>query len=103
MTQSDIREQKNFKRALLDFKKACSIEKMSKLSYNHMGLCLNAIGSAYEAIDSHAKAISIDAEFKEAWLNMAQAYKDLGIFDKSEQLFTKVFFSFFWKFYSLMN
>jgi Tfp pilus assembly protein PilF len=55
-----------------------------------MGLCLNAIGSPYEAIDAHAKAIQIDADFKEAWTNMAQAYKDLGVHDKAEQLFTKV-------------
>ena len=51
--------------------------------------CLHLV-ERMQAIDAHAKAISIDSEFKEAWANMAQAYKDLGIYDKAEQLFTKV-------------
>ena len=54
-----------------------------------MGLCYNAIGSCKEAIESHLKSISLDKKFKEAWANMAQAFKDLGNYEKSEQYFSK--------------
>lgn len=40
-------------------------------------------------MESHARATSIDPTFKEAWANMAQAYKDYGNFEKAEQLFLK--------------
>ena len=47
--------------------------------------------SDYQAIDAFAKAVSIDEKYKEAWCNMGQTYKELGIYEKAEQLFNKVF------------
>jgi tetratricopeptide (TPR) repeat protein len=82
-------KQKNFKRALDDFKEATKFDHSNKLTWNHMGLCFNAIGNCKEAVEAHMKAISLDRTFKEAWANMAQAYKDWGNYEKSEQFFTK--------------
>eukprot|EP00026_Physarum_polycephalum_P002160 Phypoly_transcript_02165.p1 GENE.Phypoly_transcript_02165~~Phypoly_transcript_02165.p1 ORF type:complete len:924 (+),score=154.83 Phypoly_transcript_02165:113-2884(+) len=79
----------NYRRALADFKQAATLDKQGKLSWNHMGLCLNALGMAHEAIEAHARAIGIDPQFKEAWANMAQASRDLGMHEKAAQLFDK--------------
>jgi len=100
-------KQKNFKRALDDFKEATKFDHSNKLTWNHMGLCFNAIGNCkevrtrnvswesritdtdFQAVEAHMKAISLDRTFKEAWANMAQAYKDWGNYEKAEQFFTK--------------
>jgi len=60
---------------MVDFKKAVGLAPTSKLSWNHLGLCLCALGRVHQAIKSHKKATSQDQNFKEAWANMAQAYK----------------------------
>lgn len=39
---------KNYRRALEDFRKATVIDRMDKVSWNHMGLCLTAIGKPLE-------------------------------------------------------
>src|SRR5690348_7476371 len=51
---------------------------MSKLSWNHLGLCLNALGRPMEAIHAHKRALELDPAFREALANIGQAYKDYG-------------------------
>ena len=51
---------------------------MSKLSWNHLGLCLNALGRPMEAIHAHKRALELDPGFREALANIGQAYKDYG-------------------------
>lgn len=51
---------------------------MSKLSWNHLGLCLNALGRPMEAIQAHKRALELDPAFREALANIGQAYKDYG-------------------------
>lgn len=51
---------------------------MGKLSWNHLGLCLNALGRPMEAIHAHKRALELDPAFREALANIGQAYKDYG-------------------------
>eukprot|EP01094_Clydonella_sp_ATCC50884_P015076 TRINITY_DN25658_c0_g1_i1.p1 TRINITY_DN25658_c0_g1~~TRINITY_DN25658_c0_g1_i1.p1 ORF type:complete len:815 (-),score=165.27 TRINITY_DN25658_c0_g1_i1:123-2273(-) len=76
-------KQKNYLRALSDFRRAVEIEPNAALSWNHAGLCLNAVGRAQEAIDAHKRAMQINPQFKESLVNMGQAYKELGMGDEA--------------------
>jgi Flp pilus assembly protein TadD len=51
---------------------------MGKLSWNHLGLCLNALGRPGEAIRAHKRALELDPAFREALANIGQANKDYG-------------------------
>jgi tetratricopeptide (TPR) repeat protein len=82
-------KRKNYMRALLDFRAALSHDVSSKLSWNHLGLCLNTLGRSDEAIKAHRRAVELDAHFKEAWANMAQANKDLGNFERADKIFAR--------------
>lgn len=65
-------------RASEDFKKATSLDVTNKLSWNHLGLCLNALGRPCEAIKAHKRALELDPSFREALANIGQAHKDYG-------------------------
>lgn len=43
-----------------------------------------------QAIDAHSRVVILDENFKEGWVNMGQAWKELGNYEKAEQLFQKV-------------
>jgi len=75
---------------LKDFDAASKIDHSNKLTWNHLGLCFNAIGKPKEAIEAHRKALSLDKNFKEAITNLAQAYKDWGKSEEAEKHFSKV-------------
>lgn len=70
--------QRNFLRARDDFKRATTLDPTGKLSWNHFGLCLNALGRPLEAIAAHKRALELDSSFREAIANIGQAHKDYG-------------------------
>eukprot|EP01104_Vermistella_antarctica_P011610 TRINITY_DN3259_c0_g1_i1.p1 TRINITY_DN3259_c0_g1~~TRINITY_DN3259_c0_g1_i1.p1 ORF type:complete len:828 (-),score=152.43 TRINITY_DN3259_c0_g1_i1:364-2847(-) len=79
---------KNYSKALSDFENASRLDASNPLSWNHMGLCLNGIGNPTAAIAAHKHAIELKPDFKEAFANMAQAYRDNGDFQNAEKYFS---------------
>lgn len=47
------------------------------------GLSLFNQGRVREAVDQFTKAIALDPRYREAWINRAKAYTDLGLSDKA--------------------
>ena len=79
----------NYVRATSDFREATRLHPLRATSWNSLGLCLTATGSAADAIDACARAVTIQPTFKEAWINIGQVWRELGVFDKALQLFEK--------------
>lgn len=82
-------KQKNFKRALDDFVNASKFDHSNKMTFNHMGLCYNALGQCSDATEAYLKALSLDPNFKEAHTNMGITYKDWGNTDKALEYFAR--------------
>jgi len=80
---------KDYRRAAKDFRAVTALDASHKLSWNHLGLCLNALGDSSAALASYRRALEIDPEFKEAYSNMAQSYKDYGDYTQAEKFFNK--------------
>lgn len=82
-------KQKNFKRALDDFLSASKFDHSNKMTWNHMGLCYNALGQCADAFEAYLKALSLDPAFKEALTNIGIACKDWGKADKALEYFER--------------
>jgi tetratricopeptide (TPR) repeat protein len=80
---------KDYRRAAADFRTVTNLDAAHKLAWNHLGLCLNALGDVPAALDAYRRAIAIDPQFKEGYSNMAQSYKDFGDYEKAERFFSK--------------
>jgi len=72
-----------------DFKRASEFDESNYLTWNHYGLCLNALGDSEQAITCYQRATQLSPTFKEAWTNMAQAHKELGHGREAEFFFNK--------------
>lgn len=79
----------DYQSAMKDLEQSVSIAPDNKIAHNTIGMCLNALGESILAIDSYQLSLDIDSNFTEAWINMAQAYRDWGIHDKAEVYFSK--------------
>ena len=79
---------KNYRKALTDFQESLKYED-NYLSFNHLGLCYNALGQPKEAMSCFDKALDKAPSFKESWANLGQSYKDVGDFEKAYKMFTK--------------
>jgi tetratricopeptide (TPR) repeat protein len=78
----------NHRRALVDFRAAAKSSgthghttngNSLAVLWNYIGLCENALGNNLKAVQSYKKAIKFDGNFKEAYVNMGQAYRDYGM------------------------
>jgi tetratricopeptide (TPR) repeat protein len=52
---------------------------------NSLGICLRKLGRTTEALDAYARAIELNRNFVQAYLNLAQLSADLEIFDQAER------------------
>ncbi|XP_035680932.1 suppressor of RPS4-RLD 1-like [Branchiostoma floridae] len=83
----------HFKRAdkvLLVKQKQGELDKsQAKTLWNAMGLCQNSLGYCMDAVVTYQRALNLDPDFRESIVNMAQAYKDYGNFEKADELFAR--------------
>eukprot|EP00943_MAST-04B_sp_MAST-4B-sp1_P007832 g7832.t1 len=56
--------------------------------WNYVGLCENAVGSNLVAVKAYQNALKYDSNFKEAIVNMGQAYRDYGMASEAAAQFT---------------
>ncbi|KAH3766781.1 TPR repeat protein [Pelomyxa schiedti] len=75
----------NYTRAMQDFKQILAIQPGRPGTWNNLGMCLATIGSPRLSIDAHARAVAFDPHYREAWSNISQAWKELGVFKKAAQ------------------
>eukprot|EP00058_Branchiostoma_floridae_P011638 XP_002597126.1 hypothetical protein BRAFLDRAFT_76343 [Branchiostoma floridae] len=61
----------------------------AKTLWNAMGLCQNSLGYCMDAVVTYQRALNLDPDFRESIVNMAQAYKDYGNFQKADELFAR--------------
>ena len=63
----------------------------SKLAvyWNYVGLCENAIGKNLVAVEAYKEALKYDAQFKEALVNMGQAFRDYGMAQQAQVQFER--------------
>jgi tetratricopeptide (TPR) repeat protein len=78
---------KAFSRAIQDFTRASECDPTDIASLSFLGLCLNSNGRCLEAAKVFEKVTKIDSNHREAWCNMAQAYRDWGDIDNAEKCF----------------
>ena len=57
--------------------------------WNYVGLCENAIGNNLIAVEAYQNALKYDKKFKEAIVNMGQAYRDYGMAPEAKEQFIK--------------
>jgi tetratricopeptide (TPR) repeat protein len=59
-------------------------------TWNFIGMCENGLGNSPKALESYKKARELDPKLKEAVINTAQAYRDLGMAKEAEIWFSHV-------------
>ncbi|BFU19319.1 TPR repeat protein [Entamoeba histolytica HM-1:IMSS-B] len=82
---------KNYEKGRADFREAVRKNSMDFNSWNHLGLNNNALGLVAEAADAYARALQIKDDFIECYVNLAQLHKDAGNFQRSKDVFNKLF------------
>lgn len=82
-------KQKNYKRALKDFQDAIALDESNSTNWNHAGICLTTIGQAAQALHCLKKAVQLNPRYKEAFLNIGQAHKELGCFEEANTFYSK--------------
>jgi tetratricopeptide (TPR) repeat protein len=92
----------NYTRALADFRAAIHLTTHARIDqrgngakstqslpvlWNYVGLCENSLGNNMAAVKAYKQALKEDPTFKEAWVNMAQAYRDFGLANEASGAF----------------
>jgi len=75
--------QKNFGKALINYKKSIEINPDYAEGHNNMGSALYKLEKFNESIDSYQRAIKIKPEYAEAHNNLGVTFKELGKFYES--------------------
>ena len=76
-------DQKNFGKALINYKKSIEINPDYAEGHNNMGSALYNLEKFNESIDSYQRAIKIKPEYAEAYNNLGVTFKELGELTKS--------------------
>jgi len=75
--------QKNFDKAVINYKKSIEINPDYAEGHNNLGSALYKLGKFNESIDSYQRAIKIKPNFTEAYNNLGLAFEELGKFNES--------------------
>ena len=75
--------QKNFDKAVINYKKSIEINPDYAEGHNNLGSALYKLGKFNEAIDSYQRALKIKPNFTEAYNNLGLAFEDLGKFNEA--------------------
>ncbi|ELP85009.1 tetratricopeptide repeat protein, putative [Entamoeba invadens IP1] len=86
-----FQQYKNYELAKDDFKKSLKLNASDASAWNHLGLNNNALGLIDEAADAYVRALQINDKYVECYVNLAQLQKDAGQFQKSKDIFMKLF------------
>ena len=78
-----LADQKNFDKAIINYKKSLEINSDYAEGHNNLGSVLYKIGKFSESIDSYQRAIKIKPDFTEAYNNLGLTFKELGKFSES--------------------
>ena len=78
-----LSNQKNFDKAVINYKKSIEINPDYAEGHNNLGSALYKLGKFNEAIDSYQRAIKIKPNFTEAYNNLGLSFEDLGKFNEA--------------------
>ena len=78
-----LSNQKNFDKAVINYKKSIEINPDYAEGHNNLGSALYKLRKFNEAIDSCQRAIKIKPNFTEAYNNLGLAFEDLGKFTEA--------------------
>ena len=78
-----LSNQKNFDKAVINYKKSIEINPDYAEGHNNLGSALYKLGKFNEAIDSYQRALKIKPNFTEAYNNLGLAFKELGKFNEA--------------------
>ena len=78
-----LANQKNFDKAITNYKKSIEINPNYAEGHNNLGGVLYKLGKFNKAIDSYQRAIKIKPDFAEAYNNLGLAFKELGKFSEA--------------------
>ena len=78
-----LSNQKNFDKAVINYKKSIEINPDYAEGHNNLGGALYKLGKFNEAIDSYQRALKIKPNFTEAYNNLGLAFEDLGKFNEA--------------------
>ncbi|GJP49968.1 hypothetical protein CLOM_g9123 [Closterium sp. NIES-68] len=71
-------KQRNYRAAISDLKTALDSNTKDANAYNFLGLALTGTGACLDGVAAYKKAVALRPDFKDAWVNMGQAYKEYG-------------------------
>lgn len=71
-------QRRNYTCALADFRAALERGMSTAPLWNNIGMCEGQLGQVKLSIEAHTKAVKLDANFKEAHLNIALMHKEVG-------------------------
>ena len=75
--------QKNFDKAIINYKKSIQINPNYAMGYNNLAVILVRLRKFDESVDNYQQAIKIKPDYVEAYNNLGLAFKEFGKFDKS--------------------
>ncbi|CAI5995723.1 unnamed protein product [Closterium sp. NIES-64] len=93
--------QRKLKEAVADFTAAIEIEPRAAEAWKRRaqaraalgqmdeGLALTGTGACMEGVAAYKKAVALRADFKDAWVNMGQAYKEYGDAENAAKCYQK--------------
>jgi tetratricopeptide (TPR) repeat protein len=80
-------QQKNFFKALIDFKNAYNKGLSNPTILNYIGICEGQLGNIQQSINNHKLALDLDPNMREASINLGLMYKELGLWRETEKCF----------------
>ena len=80
-----FQEQKLYKEAAKQYKKAINIDSKYAEAYSNLGYCYRKQGLFKKAVKTYKKAISLDPNLAEAHEYIGEAYAEMGKFDLAEK------------------
>jgi len=82
---SNAKAQKEYEKAIVQFKSALLLEKRLKEAWNNLGYCHRKLGALEESVRCYNEALSLDSNFAEAREYRGETYLALGYFEEATQ------------------
>eukprot|EP00775_Hariotina_reticulata_P011921 gene11921-12065_t len=80
---------RDYRRAVKELVKATDLDSSNAQAFNYLGLCRVSMGDIRDGCRAYERAIELQPEMREAWLNLGQALKEEGRVKEAERALTK--------------
>ncbi|KAK9817859.1 hypothetical protein WJX72_003273 [[Myrmecia] bisecta] len=84
-----FQRQRDFRKATAEFQKVVEMDPTNAAAWNLLGLCRTSQGDIPAGLQAYEQAIKLNPKHREAWINMAQAKKEVGLVEEARVAFVR--------------